>query len=60
VYLSINQVAERFGVSRAPIYEEVKAGRLKAKRIGKKPSIRIHVDDLAEWEKEQDYHHYGR
>jgi hypothetical protein len=55
MYLSIDQVAQRFGVSRAPIYEEVKT-----KRLGKKPSIRIYVDDLAEWEKEQDYHYYGR
>jgi hypothetical protein len=53
-------VAKRVGVSRVLIYEVAKAGRVKALAIGKKPSIRIHVDEPARREEEQGYYDYER
>lgn len=54
-WLSIDDVAGELGVSRTPIYQEVIEGRLKAKRIGKKPTIRIHRGDFEDWLSRSDY-----
>ncbi len=53
-YLSLDEVARELGISRTTVYEEVVAGNLRAKRFGKK-QIRVHVDELARYEREQDY-----
>jgi len=51
------EVAERLGVSRTTVYEEVLAGNIKAKRFGKK-SIRILAAELERYERESEYE-YG-
>ena len=53
-YLSVDEVAAELGVGRTTVYEEVARGKLKAKRFGRK-NIKIHVDELARYERESDW-----
>jgi excisionase family DNA binding protein len=45
--LSIQEFAEQYGIGRSSTYEELKAGRLRARKIGKRTVIT--VDDAEEW-----------
>lgn len=51
-FLTIQQVAERYGVSPKVIYREAREGRLPHLRVGTK-LIRFDEDDLTAWEQEQ-------
>ncbi len=53
VYLNLDQVAERWGVSRGTVYNAVSEDRLKAKRFGR--HIRVHVDEVKRYEEESDW-----
>lgn len=52
-YLSIDEVAERWGVSRGTVYNAVNDKKLKAKRFGK--HIRIHFKEVERYEAESDW-----
>jgi excisionase family DNA binding protein len=56
-YLSVNAVAERFGVESRFIYKEIAQKRLPAIKLGdsssRRPVIRIPIDALQRWELEQ-------
>ena len=52
-YLSIDEVAERWGVSRGTVYNAVSDEKLKAKRFGK--HIRIHFKEVERYEAENDW-----
>ena len=45
--LSIAEFSDRYGVGRTTTYEEIKLGRLRARKIGKRTLIS--VDDAEEW-----------
>ncbi|MBR1197810.1 helix-turn-helix domain-containing protein [Bradyrhizobium sp. AUGA SZCCT0158] len=45
--LSVVEFAQRYGVGRTTTYEEIKSGRLPARKIGKRTIIT--VDDAEEW-----------
>ena len=45
--LSIKEFSERYGIGRSSVYEELKAKRLRARKIGKRTIIT--VDDAEEW-----------
>jgi len=45
--LSIGEFSQRYGVGRTTTYEEIKSGRLRARKIGKRTIIS--VDDAEEW-----------
>lgn len=45
--LSVKEAARRAGVGRTVMFEEIRAGRLIAKKVGRRPIVRI--EDLAEW-----------
>jgi excisionase family DNA binding protein len=45
--LSIAEFSERYGVGRTTTYEEIKSGRLRARKIGKRTLII--VDDAEQW-----------
>jgi excisionase family DNA binding protein len=45
--LSIAEFSDRYGVGRTTTYEEIKSGRLRARKIGKRTLIG--VDDAEEW-----------
>jgi len=45
--LSIKEFSEQYGIGRSSVYEELKAGRLRARKIGKRTIIAI--DDAEEW-----------
>jgi excisionase family DNA binding protein len=45
--LSIEQFCDHYGVGRTTTYEEIKSGRLPARKIGKRTLIS--VDDAEEW-----------
>lgn len=45
--LSIAEFAQQYGIGRSSTYEELKAGRLRARKIGKRTVIA--VDDAEEW-----------
>ena len=46
-FYSIKQAAQRLGVSRWFIYDEIRAGRLVAHKVGR--AVRIHKDDLGRY-----------
>lgn len=52
-YLSIDEVAERWGVSRGTVYNAVSDGKLRAKRFGK--HIRVHFKEVERYEAESDW-----
>ena len=54
-YLTLGEAATHLGIGRTTVYQEVVAGRIRAKRFGKK-NIRIAVSELERYEAEQDYH----
>jgi excisionase family DNA binding protein len=45
--LSIAEFSDRYGVGPTKTYEEIKSGRLRARKIGKRTLIS--VDDAEEW-----------
>jgi excisionase family DNA binding protein len=45
--LSISEFSARYGVGRTTTYEEIKSGRLRARKIGKRTIIS--VDDAEDW-----------
>lgn len=45
--LSIQEFAQRYGVGRTTIYEEIKSGKLRARKMGKRTLIA--VDDAENW-----------
>lgn len=45
--LTIKEFTEQYGIGRSSVYEELKAGRLRARKIGKRTIIT--VDDAEEW-----------
>jgi len=45
--LSIQEFTEQYGIGRTSVYEELKAGRLHGRKIGKRTIIT--VDDAEEW-----------
>ena len=47
--LSVSEVALRNGVSESFAYDEVKAGRLKATKLGGRGPLRITFEDEAAW-----------
>lgn len=50
-YLRVADVAARFDVDETTIYRQIKAGRLKAIRIGQgRGTVRVPADSLAEYE----------
>ncbi len=54
-YYTLTEVAERLGIGRTTVYQEVVEGNFKAKRFGKK-NIRIPAEELRRYEVEQDYY----
>jgi excisionase family DNA binding protein len=52
-YLSIDEIAERWGVHRSTVYKEVSSGNLRAKRFGK--NIRVHAGEVERFEAESDW-----
>ncbi len=52
-FLTIDQVAERWNVSRGTVYNAVTDGRLKAKRFGK--HVRIHFGEVERFEEESNW-----
>jgi excisionase family DNA binding protein len=54
-YYTLDEVAERLGIGRTTVYQEVVEVNLKAKRFGKK-NIRIPAEELKRYEEEQDYY----
>ena len=49
VWLTVLQAAAAAQVGKKTIYKEVRAGRLRAARIGGRRDIRIHRDWVSEW-----------
>lgn len=47
--LSIPEVALRSGVSESYVYDEVKAGSLKATKLGGKGPLRVTLEDETAW-----------
>ena len=47
--LSISEVALRNGVSESFVYDEAKAGRLRATKLGGKGPLRVTFEDEAKW-----------
>lgn len=52
-YLSIDEIADRWGVSRGTVYNAVDAGDLRAKRFGK--HIRVYFKEVTRYEEEHDW-----
>ena len=48
-WLTVNEVAKVAKCGRRLIYREVKAGRLRAARLGLRRDIRVHRDWIREW-----------
>ena len=47
---SVDEVAKALGMSKNTLYDEIKAGRLHARKpIGKRRGYRLTVDDINEW-----------
>ena len=47
--LSVSEVALRNGVSESYAYDEIKAGRLKASKLGGRGPLRVTFEDEARW-----------
>jgi hypothetical protein len=47
--LSISEIALRSGVSESFAYDEVKAGRLRASKLGGTGPLRVTLEDEARW-----------
>jgi excisionase family DNA binding protein len=45
--MSITQFCERYGPGRTTVYQELKAGRLRGRKIGRRTVIA--VDDAEDW-----------
>lgn len=52
-YLSIDEIAERWGVSRGTVYNAVDNGHLRAKQFGK--HIRVYFKEVERYEEEHDW-----
>lgn len=52
-YLSIDEISDRWGVSRGTVYNAVSEGKLKAKRFGK--HIRVYFKEVERYEEESDW-----
>ncbi len=48
-WLTVTEAAQRAGVGRKTIYREIKAGRLKASRIGGRRELRMRPEWVDQW-----------
>lgn len=53
IYLDLDQIAERWNVSRGTVYSLVSNEKLRAKRFGR--HIRVHIDEVMRHERESNW-----
>lgn len=53
VYLNLDEIAERWGVSRGTVYNLVTEEKIHAKRFGR--HIRVHMDEVVRHEQQSDW-----